>query len=107
TAHGLRIHYSVEPVLLGSAGALVALRAFFDEDEPFVVLYGDVLTDLDLPALISLHRARRADLTLAATTAEDPTRCGMVAIGPDDRVTRFQEKPPRDEVFSTWVNAGV
>ena len=65
TAYGVTIVYSPEPRLLGSSGAVKQLDSFFTEpDEPFIVLYGDVLTDLNLGALIQRHRRRRALATL-------------------------------------------
>ncbi len=107
SAFGLEVHYSVEPELLGSAGALVPLRKFFQDAGSFVVLYGDVLTDLDLTPVLEQHQRLESDVTLVVTTADDPTRCGVVAFDADRAVTRIQEKPRREEVFSHWVNAGV
>jgi NDP-sugar pyrophosphorylase family protein len=102
---GVSITYSYEERLLGSAGAVKRLEQFFDES--FFVLYGDVLTDIDLSALASFHREKRAGLTMAIYQAEDPTRCGIVEIDGDGRAKRFLEKPKRREVFSPWANAGV
>ena len=102
---GVRITYSWEDVLLGSAGAVKKMEHFFDDS--FFVLYGDVLTDIDLSALADLHRSRRVSLTMALYLAEDPTRCGIVDIDDDGRVQRFLEKPQPQEVFSRWASAGI
>jgi NDP-sugar pyrophosphorylase family protein len=102
---GVRVTYSREDVLLGSAGAAKKLEGFFDES--FFLLYGDVLTDIDLSALSAFHRGQGACLTMALHQAEDLTRCGVVEIDGDCRVRRFREKPRRHEVFSPWANAGV
>ena len=102
---GVSITYSQEERLLGSAGAVKRLEQFFDDS--FFVLYGDVLTDVDLSALASFHREKGAGLTMAIYQAEDPTRCGIVEIDEDGRAERFLEKPKRREVFSPWANAGV
>jgi NDP-sugar pyrophosphorylase family protein len=102
---GVRIAYSYERELLGSAGALKKLECFFSET--FLVLYGDVLTDLDLTALRMFHRKRGAALTMALHRPDDPTRCGMAEIDERGRVLRFREKPPAEDVFSPWASAGV
>ena len=105
---GVRVTYSVErPQVLGTAGALRPLRSFFAGGDPFVVVYGDVLTGLDLAAMRDAHRAARADATLALARVEDPTRAGVVAFDANSRITRFVEKPAAHEVFSDWANAGI
>jgi mannose-1-phosphate guanylyltransferase / phosphomannomutase len=102
---GVSIIYSREERLLGSAGAAKQLEWFFDDS--FLLLYGDVLTDLDLSALSEQHRIRRAAATLALHEVPDPTRCGIVGLGPDGRIVRFVEKPSPDAVFSNLTAAGV
>ncbi|MGD0764945.1 MAG: nucleotidyltransferase family protein [Dehalococcoidia bacterium] len=101
---GVRIVYSREDVLLGSAGAVKKLEEFFDDT--FYVLYGDVLTDIDLSALAAFHWRRGADLTLALYRTDEPERCGIAEVD-DGAVRRFQEKPAPEQVFSRWANAGV
>lgn len=102
---GVRIVYSREDVLLGSAGAVKKLREFFDDT--FFVLYGDVLTDVDLSALAAFHRCQGAILTMALYRTEEPTRCGIADVDDGGRVWRFLEKPAPEQVFSHWANAGV
>lgn len=104
---GLAVKYSHETELLGSAGAVTPLREFFADGHDFVVLYGDVLTDLPLAQLVGEHRARGANLTVALTTVDDPTRAGMAEQDEQGWITRFVEKPAADDVRSTWANAGV
>jgi len=104
---GLRVTYSHEAELLGSAGALRPLQEYFSSAPEFVVLYGDILTDFDLRKAVERHRSARADLTIVLTTVDDPTRAGIVEVDADDRVRRFVEKPAPNEVFSSWANAGV
>jgi NDP-sugar pyrophosphorylase family protein len=94
SSFGVRVRYSLEPRLLGS-------------QDSFVVLCGDVLTGLDLRPVIEQHVRHGADVTLVVTEADDPTRCGIVEFDESGTITRFQEKPSREEVFSTWVNAGI
>jgi mannose-1-phosphate guanylyltransferase len=104
---GLNVTFSHETELLGSSGALVPLRGYLAGEREFVVLYGDVLTDLDLRAVIDRHRVTGADFTMVLTHVDDPTRAGIAEL--DDRgwIGRFKEKPARAEVFSSWANAGV
>ncbi len=102
---GVSVRYSWEPELLGTAGACRPLADFLDRT--FVVVYGDVLTDLDLPALLAFHRDRAALLTMALYHVPNPTECGIVGLAEDGRVTRFVEKPAPEAVFSDLANAGV
>jgi NDP-sugar pyrophosphorylase family protein len=104
---GLKIIYSIEETILGTAGGLKRLAPYFEE--PFVIAYGDVLTDLDLGSLMRFHEKQSDEphVTLSLCHAPNPWDCGIVAVEESNRVTRFVEKPPRDEVFSDLVNAGV
>jgi NDP-sugar pyrophosphorylase family protein len=105
TPFGVSITYSREPRLLGSAGAAKRLQRFLDRT--FVVLYGDVLTDADLGALVREHRRRHALATLLLHEVPDPTRHGIAELASDGRIVRFVEKPRPDAVFSRLANAGV
>lgn len=102
---GVSITYSHEDTLLGSAGAARKLDWFLDET--FVVLYGDVLTDLDLSDLTARHRASGGAATLALYAVEDPSRCGMVATDPSGRIQSFVEKPVPGTADHLLANAGV
>jgi mannose-1-phosphate guanylyltransferase len=102
---GLAIRYVVEPAPLGTAGAVryagEAIR------ESVVVFNGDVLTDVDLPAVIALHRARGAKATIVLTPVENPSAYGLVETEPDGTIRRFLEKPSPDEITCNTINAGV
>jgi NDP-sugar pyrophosphorylase family protein len=102
---GLAIHYSHEDELLGSAGAVPPMRDFI-AGRRFAVLYGDMLTDFDVAELDRFHGQRRATLSMALTTQEDPRRCGVVEHGSDGRVESFVEKP-KHAAADAAVNAGV
>jgi NDP-sugar pyrophosphorylase family protein len=102
---GVSITYSLEQQLLGSAGAARKLDWFLDET--FFVLYGDVLTDIDLSALAERHRRASAVATLALYEVEDPSRCGMVETDLDGRVTGFVEKPAPGQAHGRLANAGI
>ncbi|MGD9101652.1 MAG: nucleotidyltransferase family protein, partial [Anaerolineae bacterium] len=102
---GVRIHYSFEEALLGSAGAAKRLEWYFDES--FIVFYGDLYTDLNLSNLIAAHHQGGAPLTMALYAVDNPTQCGIVELDEQSRVRRFVEKPAPDQVFSQLANAGV
>lgn len=101
---GVRITYSREPWLLGSAGAARRLDWFLDD--PFLVLYGDVLTDIDLSSLVDAHRRFGGVGTIALTEADDPTRSGIVQMEGGGRITSFVEKPTTGE-FGNLANSGI
>lgn len=105
SAHGVHICYSVEPTLLGTAGALRPLASFFRGR--FVVLYGDVFTAIDLTRMASHHSTRGGMVTVAVHRRPDPSACGVVELGEDDRIARFVEKPKPGESASDLCNAGV
>ncbi|MGC8878588.1 MAG: nucleotidyltransferase family protein [Anaerolineae bacterium] len=102
---GVRITYSLEKELLGTAGAVRRLQDFFRET--FIVVYGDVFTDLDLSALLRFHRAHGGVGTVALYRVSNPTACGLVELDWDGRIVRFIEKPRPEEVFTNLANAGV
>jgi NDP-sugar pyrophosphorylase family protein len=102
---GVRIHYSFEETLLGSAGAAKRLEWYFDES--FIVFYGDLYTDLDLSGLMTTHRQCGAPITMALYSVDNPSECGIVELDAQSHVRRFVEKPAPDQVFSRLANAGV
>ncbi|MFZ4585538.1 MAG: sugar phosphate nucleotidyltransferase [Acidimicrobiia bacterium] len=102
---GVRLRYAVEDQPLGTAGAI---RFAADGiDERFIVCNGDVLTDLDLSALIAFHAERGAEATISLTEVEDPTAFGVVPTFDDGEVKAFIEKPPADTAPTKWINAGT
>lgn len=106
SAWGVRITYSFEPELLGTAGAVKKLQAFWD-DEPFLIIYGDNLTDCDLTRMAAFHRAKGGLVTLALYWRQDVEHSGVAALDADDRITGFVEKPRADEAPSHWVFGGL
>src|SRR5580698_7381353 len=104
---GVHLTYAVEPEPLDTAGAVRFAATFGAVDETFVVVNGDVLTDLDLSALIEFHRARDAEGTIALHPVADPSAFGVVPTDEVGRVTAFVEKPPRDEAPTNEINAGT
>jgi len=102
---GLGIKYVVEPAPLGTAGAV---RYAGDQlRESVVVFNGDVLTEVDLAAVIALHRDRRAKATIVLTPVDNPTAYGLVETDADSNIRRFLEKPKPDEITCDTINAGI
>lgn len=104
---GVRVTYAVEPDPLDTAGAIRFAADHAGIDETFVAVNGDVLTDIDIGALVDLHRRREATGTIALTPVEDPSAFGVVPTDEEGRVTAFIEKPPRDEAPTKLINAGI
>jgi mannose-1-phosphate guanylyltransferase len=105
--HGIRLHYAVEPTPLDTAGAIRFAAIETGIDDTFVVVNGDVLTDLDVSGLVAFHRLVGAEGTLHLTPVEDPSAFGVVDFGEGSRVHRFVEKPPLGEAPSNLINAGT
>jgi mannose-1-phosphate guanylyltransferase len=104
----VKLHYAVESFPLDTAGAIgFAAREAGIGDETFVVVNGDVLTDIDLTALIEFHRERGGEGTIALTPVDDPSRFGVVPVDSNGRVEAFIEKPPAAEAPTNMINAGI
>jgi NDP-sugar pyrophosphorylase family protein len=102
---GLSIRYVVEPAPLGTAGAV---RYAGDSlRESVVVFNGDVLTGVDLAAVIALHRERKAKATIVLTPVENPAAYGLVETDASGCVRRFLEKPKPDQITCDTINAGI
>ena len=103
TALGLRVRYSLEPVILGSAGGPRHALPLF-EDDPFVIVNGDTLTDVDLVALVAAHRTSGAEVTLAVVPNPAPARYGGVLVDANDAVTGFSRP---GAVRESWHFVGL
>ncbi len=88
---GMKIWYSPEEALLGTAGGVKRMEHFFND--AFLVVYGDVLTNLDLSAMVNFHQEKRAMATLAIFEAAKPWEVGVVDIDGEGRILSFVEKP--------------
>ena len=104
---GVTLTYAVEPEPLDTAGAIRFAADFGGIDDTFVVVNGDVLTDLDVSALVDFHRARRAEATIHLIGVPDPSAFGVVALDARGRVERFVEKPAPGTAPSNLINAGT
>ena len=102
---GLSITYSHEDRPLGTAGSVGVARDLLNE--PFLVISGDALTDLDLSAFARFFAKTDAPAALLLYRVDNPLEYGVVVTEPDGRVQRFQEKPSWGEVLSDTVNTGI
>jgi mannose-1-phosphate guanylyltransferase len=103
---GERISYRYEEELLGTAGGVRACADFFG-DEPFLVISGDALTDIDLSAFAARHRDAGGVATLAVKQVPDTREYGVVLHDQQGRITGFQEKPSPEEALSDLGNCGI
>jgi mannose-1-phosphate guanylyltransferase len=104
---GVTLHYAIEPEPLDTAGAIRFAALDAGIDERFLVLNGDVLTDLDIGAFLAFHESRGAEATIALHRVDDPSRYGVVPTDGEGRVIQFVEKPPRGEAPTDLINAGT
>src|SRR5881275_694745 len=103
--YGLRLRYVEEPDPRGTAGALKYAEDLLDER--FLMLNGDVLTDIDLTAQIAQHEETGATGTLALVPVPDPSAYGLVRLHDDHAVKEFVEKPSADEIDTNLISAGA
>ncbi len=104
--YGVRLHYSYEPELLGSAGGLKKVQDFFD-DEPFLVIGCDEVTDMPLDELLEFHRNREAIATIGLLECEEVDQYGVVVLDERAKIIGFQEKPAKGTERSKLANTGV
>ncbi|HTJ25018.1 MAG TPA: mannose-1-phosphate guanyltransferase [Candidatus Limnocylindria bacterium] len=106
SAHGVTMHYVVEDTPLGTAGA-VKLANDLLQGEPFLIISGDALTDVDLTAIVRHHREQQNDVTIALQRVTNPLEFGVVVTDENGKIVRFLEKPSWGEVFSDTINTGI
>ena len=105
SSYGLQIQYSVEEAPLGTAGSVKNAEHLLDE--PFLVISGDALTDIDLGSALRAHRERDAAVTMVLKRVQNPLEYGVIITDEQGRVRQFLEKPSWGEVFSDTVNTGI
>jgi mannose-1-phosphate guanylyltransferase/phosphomannomutase len=104
-ALSMSIDYSVEEQPLGTAGSVrLAMR---QSDEPFLVISGDALCDVDIAALAAYHASHDGVATIGLKSVENPLEFGIVVTDEDGRIERFLEKPSWGQVFSDTINTGI
>ncbi len=102
---GVRIKYIVEPAPLGTGGAI--RYAAQGVSDTIIVFNGDVMTAVDVNAVVGLHRSRKARATIVLTPVDNPSAYGLVETSPEGDVRRFLEKPGADEITCNTINAGI
>ncbi|MFB7270485.1 sugar phosphate nucleotidyltransferase [Streptomyces sp. NPDC056244] len=110
SALGLELEYVTEREPLGTGGAIrnVASRLRSGPGDPVLVFNGDILTGLDIRALVGTHTRSGADISLHLTRVEDPRAYGLVPTDANGRVTAFLEKPQTpEEIVTDQINAGA
>ena len=105
TAFGVRIRYLVEDPPLGTGGAV--RNALPHLDTRTIVLNGDVLTDVDLPAVLTRHEQTGAKATLVLAPVDNPAAYGLVLTNSAGRVLSFIEKPEPSQIATNTINAGI
>src|SRR3954451_8578845 len=105
SALGIRLRYVEEPRPLGTGGALKYAEPLLADR--FLMLNGDILTDLDLTAQIAQHERTGARATLALTPVEDPTAYGLVRFDRERAITEFVEKAGYEQIETNLINAGA
>ena len=105
SAAGVRLRFVEEPEPRGTAGAVKLAEPMLEER--FLMLNGDVLTDIDLSAQIAQHEATGAIATLALVPVPDPTAYGLVLLEEDGAVSEFIEKPDPEQVETNLISAGA
>ncbi len=103
---GVRLIYPNEPRPLGTAGCVKNAQEFLDE-EPFVVIQGDNITDIDVNKAVRFHQEKRGLATILLVTVDDPSEFGIAELNGESRITRFVEKPKSEEWFSSLGNTGL
>lgn len=104
--YGLGISYSLEEVLLGTAGGVKKVESFF-EDKTILVISGDALTDINIHQFYRYHKEKGALATLALKKVAEPSKYGVVTVDGEGYINAFQEKPSREEAISNLANTGI
>jgi len=102
---GVRMNYVMSEADFGTAGSVKNAQKYLTER--FLIISGDVVTDIDLTQAVKFHQQRRAEATIVLTRVENPLSYGVVITADSGRITRFLEKPSWGQVFSDTINTGI
>jgi mannose-1-phosphate guanylyltransferase len=107
--YGLTVKYSHDPTRmpLGTGGPIKKAEKLIGHTEPFLVINGDIFTELSYRELLETHKKTNATATIALCKVEDPSRYGVAEITKNNRITKFIEKPPKETAPSNLINAGI
>jgi mannose-1-phosphate guanylyltransferase len=101
----IKVEFSYEPVLLGSAGTLRGNQSFVQDQKAFFIFYGDNLTNTSLSNLYNFHVSQAHNFTMALFETNNPSGCGIVSLNEHFTVNHFEEKPANP--VSNLANAGL
>ena len=101
---GINIKYVQEDIPLGTGGAIKNAEKYIDDT--FIVLNSDIISDINISALLEYHTNKKGIATIALTEVDDPTQYGVVDLI-DGYITTFKEKPKPEQVTSNLINAGI
>jgi mannose-1-phosphate guanylyltransferase/phosphomannomutase len=101
----MKIHYAIEETPLGTAGSVKNAQQYLDE--PFIIISGDAVTDINLQQIIAFHQEKGAEATLTLYRVPNPLEYGVIITDPDGKIVQFLEKPSWGEVISDTVNTGI
>ena len=104
---GVRLSYFIEEEALGTAGSVKNCAPHLGEEEPFLVISGDGVCDLDLSAPLEFHREKGALATIVLHRSSTPLEYGLVVTDGEGRVVQFVEKPAWSQVVTNLVNTGI
>ena len=107
SAYKMKLHYSREARPLGTGGCVKNAEKIIGHDEAFLLLNGDILSNVDYAKLYAQHKKNNATATMTLHKVDDPTRYGVVEMAEKNRIKRFVEKPERGKAPSNLINAGV
>ncbi len=102
---GIKISYSWEETLLGTAGGVKRMEHFFNDT--FVVVYGDILANIDLDAMVNIHRTKDSLATIAVMQVPNPWDVGIVEMDGEGRILSFVEKPAHGSGTVNLSSGGV
>jgi len=105
--YGMEISYSQEKKPMRTGGAIKYAEEFIGYEEPFLVLNGDIFTQINYTTLLKKHKEKNAIATIALYRVEDPSRYGTVKLTEESQVTQFTEKAPPGQAPSNLINAGI
>jgi mannose-1-phosphate guanylyltransferase len=101
----IKVDYVVEEVPLGTAGAVKNVEKYIDDT--FIVFNGDIVTEIDLSAMINMHKQLKPKASIALTPVDNPSSYGVVETDSRNIIKRFVEKPPPSEATTNMINAGI
>jgi len=103
---GIKITYIVPDNDYGTAGAVNLAKDAIDDDN-FIIISGDLVTDFDFKKLFDFHKKKKSKLSIGLTSVENPLQFGVVIANEEDKIEKFLEKPSWGEVFSDTINTGI